>query len=226
MSRLVVLRPEPGASETLERARARGLEATSVPLFAVEPVKWRAPEPAGFDALLLTSANAVRFGGEQLKELRGLPVHAVGRATADAARDAGFDIASSGESGVERLLGSLEPDLKLLHLCGEHRTAMAEARQKISFVPVYRSREIQAPPRLDDPAGAMVMVHSPRAGKRLAELAAEQGLERGQVTLIAISAAAAEAAGGGWKIVEHADQPTDDALLALAWRLCDNRPQR
>ena len=102
---------------------------------------------------------------------------------------------------------------------------MPEPRQKITVLPVYRSREIQPPPRLDDAVGAVVMVHSPRAAQRFAELAAEQGLKRGQVTLIAISAAAAEAAGGGWKIVEHADQPTDDALLALARRLCDNRRQ-
>ena len=45
-----------------------------------------------------------------LNELRGLPVYAVGTATAEAARDAGFDIASVGEAGVERLLGSIEPD--------------------------------------------------------------------------------------------------------------------
>jgi uroporphyrinogen-III synthase len=225
MNRLVVLRPEPGASETLERARACGLDVISIPLFEIEPVGWEAPEAGSFDALLLTSANAVRLGGGQLQDLRGLPVQAVGKATADAAREAGFDIASSGDSGVERLLGSLEPDLKLLHLCGEDRTALAEPRQKITFVPVYRSREIQPAPRLDDAASAVVMVHSPRAGKRFAELAAEQGLDRGQVALIAISAAAAEAAGDGWKVVEHADQPTGDALLALAGRLCDNCPQ-
>jgi uroporphyrinogen-III synthase len=38
--------------------------------------------------------------------------------TAQAARDAGFGVASAGEAGVDRLLDSLEPDLKLLHLCG------------------------------------------------------------------------------------------------------------
>ena len=51
-----------------------------------------------------------------LQELRGLKVYAVGEATADAARDAGFDIAATGDAGVDRLLGSIEPDLKLLHL--------------------------------------------------------------------------------------------------------------
>ena len=71
-------------------------------------------------------------------------------------------------------------------------------------------------------SGAVTLVHSPRAGRRLAELAAMQRLDRGSAAVVAISADAAEAAGDGWKSVDHSDQPTDDALLALAERLCDN----
>jgi uroporphyrinogen-III synthase len=223
MNVLIVLRPEPGASETVERAKSQRLDAVSIPLFSIEPVEWKAPAAGCFDALLLTSANGVRIGGEQLKDLRGLPVHAVGRATADAARDAGFDIASSGEAGVERLLGSLEADLRLLHLCGEDRTSVHKTRQKISSVPVYKSRAIEPAPEIGDIDGSVVLVHSPRAGKRLAGLADDQNLDRSKVSLVAISAAAADAAGPGWKIVEVADHPDDDALLALAKRLCDNR---
>ena len=138
MSRIVVLRPEPGASETVERAKTRGLDAVRIPLFKIEAVEWQAPDASGFDALLMTSANAVRFGGEQLASFRGLPVHAVGKATAEAAREAGFDIATSGDGGVERLLGSLEADLKLLHLCGEDRSATRSVRceNRLSSVPV------------------------------------------------------------------------------------------
>ncbi|MBV9527294.1 uroporphyrinogen-III synthase [Sphingomonas sp.] len=225
MSRVIVLRPEPGANETVERARALEIDALSVPLFAVERVDWEVPEAGGFDALLLTSANAVRCAGDQLRELRGLPVHAVGKATADAARDAGFDITSSGDAGVERLLGSLEADLKLLHLCGEDRAVTGETRQAITAVTVYRSEPLEPPPDLTAIAGGVALVHSPRAGKRLAELAVRQGLDRGDVAIAAISAAAADAAGHGWKSVDHADQPTDEALLAVAGRLCDKRRQ-
>ena len=105
MRRVVVLRPEPGASATGKRARKRGLDPIILPLFELEPVAWQAPDPHGFDGLLLTSANAVRMGGDQLKGLRGLPVHAVGEATAKAAREAGFDIASTGNAGIDGLLG-------------------------------------------------------------------------------------------------------------------------
>lgn len=225
MSRVIVLRPEPGACETVKRAKARGLDISSIPLFVIEPLDWQAPEASEFDAILLTSANAVRAAGEQLKDYRGLPAYAVGKATADAARDAGFDIAGSGDAGVERLLGSLEAELTLLHLCGEDRADPPDVRQKLIAVPVYRSRAIEPAPEVRDATGAVVLVHSARAGKRFAELAEKQRLDRRDVAIAAISAAAAEAAGGGWKAIEHPDQPTDDALLALAERLCDNRPQ-
>ena len=158
MKRVLVLRPEPGASATVERARARGLEAIALPLFEIEPLAWDAPEASSFDGVLLTSANAVRCGGDPLKGLRGLPAYAVGMATAEAAREAGFDIASTGEAGVDRLLGSIDPDLKLLHLAGEDRRAPDGATQEITFIPVYRSktsREYRCPIRRgrrgDDP---------------------------------------------------------------------------
>lgn len=225
MTRVVILRPKPGASETLERAKSRGLEVDSIPLFTVEPIDWTPPEASSFDAVLLTSANAVRCGGDRIKELRGLPAHAVGKATADAAREAGFDIASTGTSGVERLLGSLEADLKLLHIAGEDRIQTPEARQKITSVPVYRSRPIDPAPDLAAAKDGVVLVHSPRAAKRFAELADAQGLKRADVRLAAISAAAAEAAGSGWRHVATSGHPTDEGLLALAEQLCDNRPQ-
>ena len=225
MSRILVLRPEPGASQTVKRARARGLDAVNIPLFEVEAVAWQPPEAGGFDALLLTSANALRFGGEQLMDLRGLAVHAVGEATAEAARHAGFDIASTGDDGVERLLGSLEAALRLLHLCGEHRSASGEPRQTITTVPVYRSKAIEPAPDVSEAADSVVMVHSPRAGRRFADLAEEQRLDRTRIAVVAISQAAGAATGSGWRCVEAADRPSDDALLALAERLCEKLRQ-
>ena len=38
MTRVVVLRPEPGASETVARAAERGLDAVAIPLFRIEPL--------------------------------------------------------------------------------------------------------------------------------------------------------------------------------------------
>ncbi len=179
-----------------------------------------APEPARFDGLLLTSANAVRSAGPQLQSLRGLAAYAVGEATAAAARDAGFDIAATGNAGVDLLLASIDPGLRLLHLCGEDRRAPAGARQSITPLVVYRARPIDHP-ALGNIEGCVALIHSPRAGQRFAELVDK----RGGVAIAAISAAAAAAVGHGWRAVEAADTPDDDALLALAERLCNNLPR-
>jgi uroporphyrinogen-III synthase len=217
MRRLLVLRPEPGASATVDRARGCGMDAVAVPLFEIEPIAWEAPSAAPFDALLVTSANALRYGGEELLKLRGLEVYAVGEPTADAAREAGFSIASVGDSGVDRLLGSIDPGLKLLHLCGEDRREPEAARQEIAPVAVYRARKIHDPD-LGGIGDAVALVHSPRAGRRFAALVSD----RSSVSIAAISDTAADAVGSGWAAVEVASAPTDEALLALAARLCNN----
>ena len=217
MRRLLVLRPEPGASETVRRAHAQGLDAVAIPLFEIETLRWEVPEIGSFDGLLLTSANGVRHAGEKLQALRGLPVYAVGQATADAAREAGFDVAAAGDAGVDRLLGSIEADLRLLHLCGEDRRPPAEPRQRITSIVVYRAQPAEAP-KIESVREVVALIHSPRAGIRFAELMHE----RASISVAAISAAAAEAVGGGWAAVETAGEPTDDALLALAARLCNN----
>jgi uroporphyrinogen-III synthase len=221
MRRLIVLRPEPGASETAERARERGLDALAMPLFALEPVAWNVPDAAPFDGLLVTSANAVRFAGPGLQRLRALPVHAMGEKTAETARAAGLTVATTGDGGVDALLGSIDPAARLLHLCGEHRRTPTGARQPITSVTVYRSKEREAPLELADASGSVVLVHSPRGASRFAELADRLGLDRSTIRLATISTAAAEASGGGWAAIAVADTPTDDALLALAEQLCD-----
>ena len=57
MRRVVVLRPEPGASATVERARERGLEAVAIPLLRVESVEWSAPEQSAFDVSPIVDAT-------------------------------------------------------------------------------------------------------------------------------------------------------------------------
>jgi uroporphyrinogen-III synthase len=216
MALVLVLRPEPGASATASRARELGLNAIAVPLFTVEPIQWDAPEPSAFDGLLLTSANAVRHGGVQLDPLRSLKVYAVGPATAEAALGAGLDVAVAGEGGVDRLLAAIPPDLHLLHLCGADRRDPKETRHRITPVVVYRSRQIESPAL---PRGASIaLIHSPRAGRRFAELVRD----RRSIAIVAISQAAADATGEGWKARHVADAQSDEALLALAARLCNN----
>lgn len=220
MRRLFVLRPQPGAAETVERAKAVGLDAVAMSLFATEPVDWTPPNAANFDGLLLTSANAVRKAGSALGDYRSLKVHAVGESTASAARDAGFTVADSGNGGVDQLVAMIPGDVRLLHLCGADRWAFEDKR--ITPVVVYRSRALPTAEGLALIEGQVAVVHSPRAAARLAKLVGD----RSTIRIAAISEAAAQAAGNGWECVEAAGEPNDSQLLALAARLCQNpKPQ-
>ncbi len=207
---LVIVRPEPGASASAASARALGLDVEVRSLFAVQPLDWAVPDGL-FDGLVFTSANALRHGGPGLATLTGLPVHAVGEATADAARAMGFTVVSVGERGAEALADAL-PTGRYLHLCGRAHKALPGSRA----VPVYDATAIEPPPAFDDLGDAVIAVHSPRAGERLAEAVAE----RGRFDIVAISPNAAAAVGGGWRAISHVDTPNDGALLALAARLC------
>lgn len=213
MRKLLLLRPEPGLSASAERAQELGLKVIRCPLFRIEPVEWTPPDPANYDAFLVTSANAVRAAGPALKALASLPVHAVGQATADAARDAGLRVETVGESDIVDLLGKVPAGLRLLHLAGEDHRQVDDGRIERRIV--YRSAEIDEA-KLLPLAGLVVAVHSPRAGKRLSELSSH----RARTIIAAISPAAAEACGEGWERVEVAAAPNDNSLLALAARLC------
>ena len=216
MKKLLLLRPEPGLSASAEHARSLGLEVVTCPLFVIEPVAWTAPDPARFDALLLTSANAVRYAGPGLAALAALPVFAVGDSTAEAARAAGLTVTMVGAAGAQHLLDALPGRRKLLHLAGVDHGATTG--HSVTTVPVYRAGQIDDP-QLPDVSNMVVAVHSPRAGTRLAELVSE----RSSTTIAAISEAAASACGSGWGTVEWPPHPTDSALLALAARLCQSR---
>ena len=220
MRRLVILRPEPGATASLNRAGALGLDAIAMPLFGVHSLAWTPPDPDLFDAVLVTSANALRYGGADLARFRHLPLHAVGETTAEAARVAGFRHVSAGKSDIVELLGWFSPNLRLFHPCGRDHRDLSRAPQTVVSLPVYAAEALPMPEDLASIADAVVAVHSPRAGERLAELTNAAGIDRSTVHIAAISEAAAEAAGRGWAEVASAAEPNDSALLELAARLC------
>lgn len=220
MRTLLLLRPEPGLSESMDRAAKLGLDVIARPLFHIEPVEWSAPEASEYDALLLTSANAVRQAGPGLDEFRDLPAHVVGEATASAARDAGLRVVNTGWAGAAELLATLPPSARLLHLAGEHR-GRQETGHRVDVRIVYRSAAIDEP-ALPPLAGLVAAVHSPRAGARLAEFASS----RDRTAIAAISKAAAEAIGEGWERIEMAPRSDDMSLLAVASMLCHTSPPK
>jgi uroporphyrinogen-III synthase len=214
--KLLILRPQPGADATAARVTAAGHEPLTMPLFAVEPVDWTAPPPTNYDNLLLSSANAVRQAGANLALYRHLPVLAVGTNTADAARTAGLTVAQTGQSGVEALLQGLG-GLRLLWLTGEdHIEIEAGGSIHIDKHVVYRSAAVSLPSDFDDIAQSAdhILLHSPRAARHFADLLAKRNIANGTISIVALSSNIALAAGGGWKSVRVAPEPTDAALLS------------
>ena len=218
---VLILRPEPGATATAARSRALGLLPFVFPLFTVRPLGWAAPGTTHIDAVLLTSANAARHGGTELEPFLGLPCYAVGEATAESAREAGFSDIRTGPSDVEAVHALMVEDRVLcaFHPCGREHRPLPRPGPGIMEMQVYAADAVNILPAAAETAiaaGALVLVHSPRAGSLLAGLVRD----RGQVRIAAISPAAAEAAGPGWRSVDVAAAPRDEALLELAAKLC------
>ena len=220
MTRTVaVLRPEPGNAATIARVEAAGLAAVRLPLFVVRSLGWTAPDPAAFDALILTSANAARLAGPGLDSLAGLPVFAVGPATAAAARARGLTIAETGDGDGAEIVTAMAARgvTRALLLAGRERHVdvggvVAEA------IAVYASDPLPIEDRaIAGLADTVALLHSARAARRLGELVGT----RASIRLAAISEAVAAAAGTGWADIAVAPTPDDATMIALARRLAD-----
>ncbi len=213
--RVLIVRPAPGNAATADAVAALGLEPVVVPLFEVVPLAWDMPDPAGFDAVVMTSANAARLGGAGLARLTHLPLFAVGEATGEAARAAGFGDVRAGDGDA----ADLGPQLsgRVLHLTGtDHRSIPTKAN--LTGVPVYASRPLAPSARL---SADIALIHSPRAGARLAELMPDRTVTQ----IIAISPSAARACGTGWAAVHIAELPREHAMLECLAGVCEADPK-
>ena len=213
--RILVLRPQPGADETAARARALGLEPVVAPLLAVRPLEWTPPDPAGFDAVMLTSASAARQAGGGLTPFHDLPCYAVGEATAAAAREAGFaDIRIGPDDGAALLLMMAEDGIaSAFHACGEDHLALGHSAIRVTRVPVYAAEAVTAAGRA--------------RGCCLAPFAARRRLSRAcadapAVEIAAITRAppARRATAGSASRSRRSARP---ALLELAAKLCQKK---
>jgi uroporphyrinogen-III synthase len=219
--RLIIIRPQPGADATANRAAALGIATMVVPLFEVRPVKWDLPETGNYDALMITSANALIHGGPALQSLRDLPVLAVGTGTAEHAKARGLRIAATGSTGVSGLLEMTKAHgfCNILWLSGaDHMAITPPAPVNVNRVVVYESCELPPPDALVSAlnASAVIALHSPRAARLFNQVCGDLGIDKTQQSLVTLSPAIAQAAGGGWRAVAVADYPNDKALLSCA----------
>jgi uroporphyrinogen-III synthase len=223
---LLILRPEPGATMTAKSALEQGWRPIVAPIFRIEPIAWDAPAADGYDALFVTSANAVRQAGKPLGRYRDMPAYAVGAATARALKAAGFSDIRTGRGDVVVMLDAAAENgvAKALHLAGEDYRDAGHDAIAIDRRIVYRSAAVD---RLGGKAvaalgegEAVVLLHSARAAEHFARLSDAAGVPRANVRIAALSPAILEAAGPGWAAGIAAHKPDDAALLAAAALLC------
>ena len=176
-----ITRAQPGADATAERVRALGHEAVVAPLLAVRRVPDAVVDLAGVAALAFTSANGVRAFADLSGE-RTLRVFAVGAATAQAARAAGFRSVLSADGDVEALadgIAARRSELKgaVLHPgAAEPAGDLAGALEKHGIaarrVILYATAPVEVAAAAAEALGKSdaVLLHSPRAAEVLAQL--------------------------------------------------------
>jgi uroporphyrinogen-III synthase len=127
--RLLVTRPEPDGVRTATVLRARGHDVVAAALLRVESIADVELGGGPWSALVLTSPNALAAIGAHPRraELLGLPVVAVGRRTAAAARAAGFADVTAGGGAARDLVAHIRQSFKgrrdpLLYLAGQDRS--------------------------------------------------------------------------------------------------------
>lgn len=209
--RILVVRPQPGADATAARLAALGHDPVVCPLLTTRARAWQLPAERP-DAVILTSAAAVRHAGADADALKTLPAFAVGDATAAAARSAGWADVTAGPGTIQALLDALAPG-RYLHLAGADLTeVMVPDAIHLARVTVYETPLLPLP-ALPDVEG--VLLHSPRTARQFAGEWDRLGGQRGAVAIHAISAPTLAAAGAGWALALAAPEPTETALLAM-----------
>ena len=153
--RVLVTRPQAQAAATARRLRELGHEAMLAPVLEIVPTGEPAPEGT-FDALLLTSANAVPAAATERVRFGSAPVLAVGSRTAAAARESGYGMVTQagGDSpALVTLVRQMVPaGARLLHAAGQDRKAeparsLAAAGYSVEIWECYRAAPVPALPQ-------------------------------------------------------------------------------
>jgi len=230
MRRVLVTRPEPGASATAQALRSAGFDPVVLSLTGIRPLEIAETALPAFDAVALTSANAVRHVPEWLRaSILTVPVHAVGATTAQSAREASFAdilVGPGDAAGLAAAMGkALAPGSVVLYLCGRVRKPEFEEGLHnfgIRAIPLETYDTVptdlaDADMRKLDVGGLFaVLVHSAEAAKALAKLAkrpaAVHAFEGAHLVAISRRAAAPVEAVFAGRIVV-AREPTDAAMI-------------
>jgi uroporphyrinogen-III synthase len=229
--RALVTRPREEADALVQALALRGVQALVEPMMQIHFLR-AVPDLLGVQAVLCTSANGVKALARTGAD-KGVPLFAVGDATAARARQEGFTkVESAGGNALDlaRLVTDrLRPrDGRLLHVSGSEVAGnLVEALHQRGFATdrtvLYEARPVAALSAAAVHALAagkidFALFSSPRTAEifvRLAD-AAGVGAACDSVTALSISAAADAVFGNlAWRSRRIAERPDQPALLCL-----------
>jgi uroporphyrinogen-III synthase len=166
--RVIVTRPREQATPLAEALRAAGFEPVVCPLVEIEPITDGPIEAAGYDWVVVTSAN----GAEQLarRHLGYLPrVAAIGAATATTLARFGIEVDFVPSSASQEALVAEfpRPPGRVLFVGAEEARGLLVSELDADFRPVYRTRRLRPDP---PPEGDLAVLASPSAADAFAAL--------------------------------------------------------
>jgi len=232
----LITRPRDEAEALAALLARRGIDALVEPMIEIVERSGARPNLTGVQAILCTSANGVRALSGATGE-RGVPVFAVGDATAREAQAAGFRLVESAGGNVDdlaRLVSRrLRPaDGKLLHaagsdVAGDLAALLGAAGFTVERAVLYEARAAEAltpatAQAIDDGGIDLALFFSPRTAGIFARLVKAAGVAGGLASTVAVSISrAADTALGNLPFRERAvaAAPTQAALLGLIGEL-------
>ncbi|MBA3447931.1 MAG: uroporphyrinogen-III synthase [Pseudaminobacter sp.] len=236
--RVLVTRPEPGASATARRLAQAGFLPVVLPLTETRALPVGPDAVSGdFDAVAITSVNAIRHAPAGiLAALAGHHCFAVGAKTAAAAKRAGFRTVAAGSvdaGGLAMLIGEKAgAGTKILYFCGRVRFPTFEQSLEdlgLDVMPVETYDTVELNYSIDALAAALggpqvdvVLLYSAKAAAAFAAIEARPELGRylGGAKILALSGRVAAALSNSDPAALIASEPTEDALFRLLNREC------
>jgi len=227
---VIITRAEPGAGQTAERLRAKGLPVIVSPMLALARTEAVCPDLADVAGLIFTSANGVRYFAME-SDRRDLAAWCVGPATAEAAETEGFGTVKNangdGQALTEAIITGTQPAAgPLVHVAnaaakGDVAKGLRAAGFEIVFSPLYEACPVATlsplvNAALSDALSCLILIHSAKGASAFA--AAIGGRDVGQHIAVGVSAqAVAPLRGRGLARIEVASAPNEAALLDAAF---------
>jgi uroporphyrinogen-III synthase len=239
---VLVTRPRGDGEATADSLRSRGFEALVAPMLRFEALPFQEDDAADYDAVIVTSANALRAVAPQVAghALLRLPLFAVGEHTAAAAREVGFAKVASADGDARALCELLVARRKakklkkaatLLYLAGADLSRdlageLGEAGFTVVTRTTYRMAPVAGLPRAVCDAfmagGIEAVLHySRRSAQAFLDAARAEGLEISALALphccISAGVAGVLREAGASQVVSAAS-PDENALFEALTR--------